>query len=452
LGEIEVNLAEHPAIKECAVVVEETEGENQRLIGYYVSESNHTAIPTEELRIFLRKKLPNYMVPFAFVHLDALPLTPNSKLDRQALPGLDKVLNLEKDYVAPRDEVERKLVTLWEELLEISPIGIQNDFFRIGGHSLLAARMIANVEEEFGKMLDLGALAQATTIADLAEVVRGSLGDRKLKSLVAIRASGSKLPLYCVHGVGGHILPFLDLANHLENEQPVYALQAKPVQPGDQRTIEGMALEYVEEVEQFQPDGLYYLAGYSFGGFIAYEMARQIEARGKQVALLALFDTQACSSPRFADSLTHIGFLRYKLRAFMVKVLFKLSEIKFSTVVPNQDGKHNLPNQNEMIFGDVDPDTVPEHLKKIMTVNQAAFSQYIPGHYNGLVTLFKSSIYGRSVYFGWEELTSGGVRGFEVPGTHRTMMQEPNVRILAKQLNQCLESCAKSNTILEKPR
>lgn len=448
LGEIEVTLAEHPAIKECAVVVEEREGENQRLIGYYVSEWNSSAIPTEELRIFLRKKLPDYMVPLAFVHLDMLPLTPNGKLDRQALPGLDRVLNLEKDYVSPRDEVEDKLVKLWEEMLEVSPIGIQNDFFRIGGHSLLAARMIAKVEEMFGQRLDLGALAQATTIAELAEVVRRDNGDGKPISLVTIRASGNKPPLYCVHGVGGHIFPFLDLAYHLGNEQPVYALQAKPVQVGDKRTIEGMARDYIEEVEQFQPEGPYYLAGYSFGGYIAYEMARQLEAKGKVVALLALFDTQAGSLPRFPDSLSNIRFLGYRVRAFVVKVLLRLSKLKLSSIIRNQDSKQESVSQNEIIFGEVDAETVPAHLREIIRVNQAALTEYVPGQYGGLITLVKSSYDGRGVYFGWEVFTSSGVRIYEVPGTHRTMMQEPNVRILADQLKQCIASCAESNTIL----
>lgn len=447
LGEIEVTLGEHPAVKECAVVVEESDAENQRLIGYYVSEQNHSAIPVEELRVFLRKKLPDYMVPFAFVHLDALPLTPNGKLDRQALPSLDTVLNLEQDYVAPRDEVESKLAKLWEELLEVSPIGIKNDFFRIGGHSLLAARMIAKVEELFDQQLDLGALAQATTIAELAEVVREGKGVGKPRSLVAIRASGNKPPLFCVHGVGGHIFPFLDLANHLGQDHPVYALQAKPVQVAEKRTIEGMAEDYIGEVERDQPDGPYYLAGYSFGGFIAYEMARQWEARGKNVALLALFDTQAGSSPRFPDSLSQFGFLRYRMRTFIVKIIFRLSEMKLPSMTHNQDRKQKLPSQNEMIFGDVDPENIPEHLREIIFANQAALDKYIPGHYGGLITLFRSSFYGRSVYYGWEELTRGGVRIFEVPGTHRSMMQEPNVRILADQLNRCITSCGELNIL-----
>jgi acyl-coenzyme A synthetase/AMP-(fatty) acid ligase len=173
LGEIEGALSQHPAIKECAVVVQEGNVQEKRLIAFYVIKQNTTSVPAEELRIFLRRRLPDYMVPFAFVSLDGLPYTSSGKLDRRSLPSLEEVLNLEKEYAPPRDEIERQLTQLWVELLEVSPIGINNDFFQIGGHSLLAARMIARMESIFSRRLDLGALSHATTIAELAEVWRG---------------------------------------------------------------------------------------------------------------------------------------------------------------------------------------------------------------------------------------------------------------------------------------
>jgi thioesterase domain-containing protein/acyl carrier protein len=438
LGEIEVALGQHPDVKECAVAVQESKTLDQRLIGYYVSDRDQGSIPAEELRIFLRRKLPDFMVPFAFVSLKSLPITPTGKLDRLALPSLEEVLNLEEDFVPSCDEIESQLTQLWENLLEVSPIGIKNDFFQIGGHSLLAARMIADVEEMFGRKLDLGAIAQATTIAELAEVLRKGEGAGEVKSLVAIRASGRKPPLYCVHGVGGHLLPFLDLANHLGNEQPVYGLQAKPAPGGDERTIEGLAGEYVEEVVRFQPEGPYYLAGYSFGGFVAYEMARILAANGKKVALVALFDTQASSLPRFKESLSRIGYLRYRMHAFEERTFFRLSEMELASVIRRPDGKEELTDNRDRILGDVDADTVPAHLRDIMIANQVAQKEYVPGRYSGLITLFKSSYFGRGIFYGWRELSSGGVETFEVPGTHRGMMQEPNVRILAEQLNRCI--------------
>jgi len=436
LGEIEGTLSQHPAVKECAVVVQESKVQEKRLIAYYVSKQNTTSIPAEELRIFLRRRLPDYMVPFAFVSLGALPYTLSGKLDRRSLPSLEEVLNLEKEYAPPRDELEEQLIQLWEELLEVSPIGINNDFFQIGGHSLLAARMIARVETIFSQRLDLGALSQATTIADLAGVLRRGEGDEELRSLVPIRASGKRPPLFCVHGVGGHIFPFLDLANHLGIEQPVYGLQAKTAREGEKRTIEGMAVEYVEELERFQPDGPYFLAGFSFGGFVAYEMARQLATKGKKIALLALFDTKASSLPRFRESLSRARFIHYRIRAFVEKSLFRLSEVGLASVIRNTNGKDESTDHREMILGDVDADTLPVHFREIMEANQAALRKYVPGRYGGLISLFKSSYYGRGVFYGWRELTSGGVRISEVPGTHRGMMQEPNVRILAEQLSR----------------
>jgi thioesterase domain-containing protein len=167
-------------------------------------------------------------------------------------------------------------------------------------------------------------------------------------------------------------------------------------------------------------------------------MARKLEAKGKQVALLALFDTQASSLPRFRDSLTQIGYLRYRIRAILESTLFQLSEMELASVVRNNNGKEEPTSHNERILGDVDADTVPVHLWNIMVANQAALSKYVPGRYCGSITLFKSSYFGRGVFYGWRELTCGGVNIFEVPGTHRGMMQEPNVRILADQLSRCI--------------
>jgi thioesterase domain-containing protein len=236
--------------------------------------------------------------------------------------------------------------------------------------------------------------------------------------------------------VGGHILPFLDLANHLGTDQPIYGLQAKTAREGEHRTIEGMAAEYVDELEGFQPEGPYFLAGFSFGGFVAYEMARNLETREKKVALLALFDTQASSLPGYRKSLSQARFIRYRIHAFLEKTLFRLSEVGLNSIIRNTNGKDESTDHNEMILGDVDADTLPFTFREIMEVNQAAFREYVPGRYGGLITLFKSSYYGRGVSYGWRELTSGGVRIYEVPGTHRGMMQEPNVRILAEQLSQ----------------
>jgi amino acid adenylation domain-containing protein len=440
LGEIESILSQHPAVKECAVVVQESNVQEKRLVAFYVSKQNTTSIPAEELRIFVRRKLPDYMVPFAFVNVDALPYTPNGKLDRRSLPSLEEVLNLEKEYIPPRDEIERKLTNIWEELLEISPIGINNDFFQIGGHSLLAARMIARVEKEVGWRLDLGSISHATTIAELAKILRRGEGEGEPASLVPIRASGSRPPLFCVHGIGGHTLPFLDLANHLGREQPVYGLQAKTTRKGEKRTIPGMASEYVDELERFQPDGPYYLAGFSFGGFVAYEMARQLVNKGKKIALLALFDTQASALPRFRESLSQARYIHYRIRAFVEKTSFRISEVGLSSIFRNTNSKNQSADHNQIIMGDVDADTLPLHFREILEVNQSALRDYVPGRYSGMISLFKSSYYGRGVFYGWRELTSGRVRISEVPGTHRGMMQEPNVRILAEQLSRHITS------------
>jgi thioesterase domain-containing protein/acyl carrier protein len=438
IEEIEAEISLHPGIQEAAVVTVDREGQEKRMVAYYVPAKDHPAPSVEEIRIFLKKKLPDYMIPFAFIAMEAMPLTPSGKMDRLSLPKLEEVFNLEKDYVAPRNEVEAKLVQIWEELLEVSPIGIKNDFFMIGGHSLLAATLITRLETEFGKRIDFGILSKNPTIEQLGEVLSRDEGAGSRASLVPIRASGSHPAIYFVHGIGGHVIPFLQLANHLGADQPVYGLQAKEVDGGkdDVFTIEEIAASYLSEIQEIQPRGPYYLGGFSFGGFVAYEMARQLAMQGNQVALLAILDTKACSIPGYRQALSPFGILRYQTRALWEKISYLFTNTRSQTNHTILDEK---PDEQEAILGDVIEEEIPEHLMLIMRSNRAALRKYIPQGYHGEISLFKSGSHGRGVCYGWSELTDGGVETFEVPGTHRGIMQEPSVAILAKQIAACIE-------------
>lgn len=438
IEEIEAEISLHPGIQEVAVVTDDHGGREKRLVAYTVPAKDHPAPSVEELRIFLRKKLPDYMIPFAFISIGAMPLTPSGKMDRRALPSLEEVFNLEKDYVAPRDDVEARLVQIWEDLLEVSPIGIKNDFFMIGGHSLLAATLITRLETEFGKRIDFGILSKAPTIEHLAEILRQVDWGASKASLVPIRVTGSRPTIYFVHGLGGHIIPFLQLANHLGTDQPVYALQAREINEaeGDSRTIEGIAADYLSEIRELQPEGPYYLGGFSFGGFVAYEMARQLAVQGKKVGLLAILDTQACKIPGFQRSLSPYRKLRFHARTLWERTIYRLSRVQ-------GQNNHNLHEskltEQEAIMGDVVEEEIPEHLQLVMRSNRIALRKYVPLNYHGKITLFKSGSHGRGICYGWGELTDGGVEIFEVPGTHRGIMQEPSVAILANKLAVCIE-------------
>lgn len=444
LGEIESVLMQHPNVQDAAVLVHEQAESEKRLVAYVVYDSSQNAPTMEEMRIFIKKNLPDYMVPFMFIRMEAMPLTPTGKIDRLSLPGLADVFELDQDYVPPRDEVEMKLVSIWEQVLGLSPIGIKNDFFQLGGHSLLAATLITETEAAFDKNIDLAMLSEAATIEGMAEILRADGRSVVKTALVAIQPQGTRPILYCVHGVGGHVIPFMKLSEYLGADQPVYGLQVKSTderQNGDY-TIEVMAEEYLEELRSMQPGGPYYLAGFSFGGFVAYEMARQLSAQGQQVGLVGIFDTQAASAPGYLKSLSSEKKLIYRMKKIMNKVDYhsqNVSKLHLDEVVPYIRKKRERLSMQEAIMGDVEPEQVPDHLLEIIDANIAALRKYSPGEYDGKVIIFKSDNHGRGVYYGWEELARGGVEVHYVPGNHRGILQEPNVARLAELLRNCID-------------
>ena len=290
LGEIETVLSRHPEVEQAVVIIREDQPGDKRLVAYVVPAE---AEPTDEatqlssnLRRLLAAKLPEYMMPSAFVMLAALPLTPNRKVDRRALPKPDESRrDLESTYLAPRDNLERQLANIWEKILDVKTVGVEDSFFELGGHSLLAVRLFAQIENRFGKRLPLAALFQAPTIEQLANVLRETAAAKSWSSLVAIQPHGSKPPLYCIHAAGANVLIYRPLSRHLGMDQPVYALQARGLD-GQQQPflhVEDMAAHYIREVRAFQPEGPYDLLGASFGGLVIFEMAHQLRAQGQQV-------------------------------------------------------------------------------------------------------------------------------------------------------------------------
>jgi len=290
LGEVEAVLNQYPGLRETLVTAREEIPGDKRLVAYIVP--NREPAPTiRELRSFLKQKLPNYMVPSAYVFLDSLPLTLNGKVDRRALPDPGRTEQQEhNEYVAPRDETESVLCRLWGQILKVDRVGIDDDFFAIGGHSLLAAKLFSRLDEHFGRSLPLGVLFSAPTVRSLAEYYRTSAGLKKDSVLVALRTSGTLRPLFAVPGIFGNVVGFADLARELGSEQPFYGLQSVGLDgaaaPLD--SIEAMAKLYVDEIRSVQACGPYAIVGACFGATVAYEMARYLLEAGEEVAFLGL--------------------------------------------------------------------------------------------------------------------------------------------------------------------
>jgi amino acid adenylation domain-containing protein len=295
LSEIEAVLAQHPAVQQCVVAVREDSPGDKRLIAYVVTEARqHVTI--SEVRVHLKRSLPDYMLPSAIVELDRLPLTPSGKVDRKALPK-PEYAPAAAAMVGPRDEIEAKLLNIWREVLKLSAVEVTDNFFDVGGHSLLAVRMVDEIRKATEVEIPLTALFQGATIEHLANIVRGT--ETVAQTVVHQLQAGlaNRAPFFAAVLAGVNALGYVPLAKHLGPEQPVYALQRPGPGPHAQRRpysqqeYEEVAAEYVRAMRSIQPNGPYHLGGTCEGARIAFEMARTLEAQRQKVALLAIIDT-----------------------------------------------------------------------------------------------------------------------------------------------------------------
>jgi len=293
LEEIEALLSDHPALSECVVVVHEDDRHEKTLVAYYRS-NGPAALEPDDLRSYLSPRLPGYMLPSHFLRVERLPTSVNGKVDRTELSRRELIVqDLPAPTTGPTNPIERELLGIWRKLLKRSSIERTDNFFEIGGHSILAARMFAEIGERFKKVLPLSALFEAPTIELLAKIIAGEAGQVGWSPLVPIRKNGPGTPFFCVHPIGGNVLIFQGLSAHMGLQRPFYALQARGLngREAPHTSVEAMAADYLNLVTEIQPSGPYFLGGYSAGGLVAFEMARLLQDRGESVELLVLFDS-----------------------------------------------------------------------------------------------------------------------------------------------------------------
>jgi len=287
----------HPGVAAAAIVARDDGPGPRRLVAYVVP-TRTAAATMREVEDHVRALLPEHLVPGAFVRLDALPLTRHGKLDRAALPR-PAANNDAAAYTAPSTEMERVLADIWAKVLDIERVDVDDNFFALGGDSLLAAVMFAKTERRTGNAIPLALLFARPTIREVAKALeeRGG-GDEQ--SVVVLRAGGDKAPLFLAHGVSGALFRYMQLVRRLDPEQPVYGLQATPALVPNRRRllIEDLACRYVDDIVRLQPTGPYRLAGFCFGGVVVLEVAHRLEQLGHEVSVLALFDAIPPSAPR----------------------------------------------------------------------------------------------------------------------------------------------------------
>jgi len=456
-GEIEAVLREGGSVREAVVVAREDGTGGKRLVAYVVPAAGAEATG-DELRRLLSEKLPAYMVPSAFVTLDALPLTPNGKIDRRALPAPEARPAEDADEVIrPRDELERRLTGIWEATFGLDGIGVRDDFFALGGHSLLAVRLFARIETEFQKTIPLAMLFEAPTVEKLAALLRREGWKPPSSSLVALQPRGSKRPFFCIHAAGGNVLFYRDLAKRLGPARPFYGLQAQGLDGTrpHHETVEEMARHYVTEIREAQPEGPYYLGGSSFGGLVAFEMACLLREWGEEVGLLALFDTWGPGYPRLLPGMTkwryrlsrvadrvehHIGSIR------MLESEERWGYIKSKAIKSNRQfwlGWRRLGSQLMSLPQRALEQHLPRELRQAQGAILQANEVFTPRVYPGVLTLFRANKQPSGIHpdptLGWGSWAAGEVEIHEVPGSHGTIVVEPRVRFLVEKLEPCLE-------------
>jgi len=440
--EVESVLRGQPDLLDSAVSVWEDEAGESHLVAHVVP--YHPAFPSvEELNGYLRARLPRAIVPTLFMKALRLPRTREGRIDRRALPSpRQEGQRAMAPYVPPCNALELRLKQIWEELFGFRPIGIQDDFFELGGHSLLAIRLIARIREELGRELPLTSMLRASTIENLAQAIEEQEEEPAWTPLVPIRTAGTKPPIFCIHALGGEVLTYTDLARFLGPDQPVYGLQSRawsslPLE--DSASLEEMAAEYLAAIRSVQSAGPYRILGYSFGGVVALEMARQLNEQGETLSLLAILDTLITGEGANAntDVPEILSGLVHHHPSVSVDHLRRLGDMDAQIV-------YFVERTNEVgIIPGLDLRVVRSWARGFLSHRKVRHA-YEPKPFAGRITLLRAEegnvVRTTDPTLGWGSLSAGGLDIVDVPGNHDSAVQLPHVQTLARKLREILSS------------
>lgn len=460
LAEIEQVLQEHPDIS-ASVVQPIIRQQGTPELHAYLVPSGAQSINWAEVRPYLQEHLPAYMVPAGMTLLEALPKTPNGKVDRKQLP--EPLPETEKaDQALPANDTESKVLDLFREVLAMKQISVTDDFFELGGHSLLAVSLMAKIEGFFGKRLPLASLFQYGSAREIARLLADETkANSGWQSLVSIKASGNRTPLYIVHGAGLNVLLFNALSKYMHPDQPVYGLQAKGMNGTDEPlyNMEAIADYYLEQILAHQPEGPYAIAGFSFGGFVAFEMGRKLLEMGKTAAFVGLFDSVALPpkpAGRWQRMAQVLAFnLKFALSTSPRDTL-RLWGKKLKTI--RYELKYRFLQNKDYagVFEGLE-DEVPDYQKQVQHAKYIALNSYQQQPCPIKVHLFKAQkqtfFIADPDHYDWQHYALKGVEVIEVPGEHSEIFAPPNEAVFARRLQQALEQsvamATRKNEIVE---
>ncbi len=454
LGEIEAVLLKHPAIKEVIVNLHKTEN-NQQLVAYVTGELIDDL--SQQLKQHLKTHLPDYMIPSQIIRLDEFPLTPNGKIDRQALPHPNH--ESQSLYEAPRNNIEQQLTEIWSLIVECEKISIHDNFFDLGGHSILAIKLLNEIQKNFNQELSLTSLFQNPTIAQLAQQLSQFEVQPSISDLLVLQPSGQKISIFCVAGSNGHAFYFRDFAMNFADEHPVYGLET-PGRDGSHSlpiSVEDHASSLIKTLQQKQPKGPYILIGYSSGCSVALEMAFQLEQQGEIISLLGIFDAGLVANPDYITKRSDLDWIWNMIERIEAVKGISLG-LNYEQLAAQSDDQNRWYLAAEALYHH---NVLPEHstlsllrtnleVMKRVTLNYAA---YQPNFLiSAPIVLFRAqdvkeivvqehqamSHYQQSDW-GWQPYSNKPVQVISVPGNHGQMLYEPNVKILADQLKKSIQ-------------
>jgi len=455
-GEVESLLLTHRRVREVVVTARQDARFERQLVAYVVV-AGKNGPSSNELHDFLAKKLPEFMIPSAFVYLETLPLTPNGKVNRGALPGLGTGCpKLRHLIAAPSNPIEAGLVEIWERVLNVQPIGVMDNFFELGGNSLLAVAMLIEINEVFRKNVPAATLISDGTIKRLAETI-ASKSEPINSPLVALQPHGTLPPLFLLPPIGGEIYGYRSLATHFGGERPVYGLQARGLDGKEPpfRDLVEMATYNLEEVLRVQPNEPFLLGGYSLGGTIAFEMAQQLYAKGYKRIKLIILDEDAPGSDavRFS-SLFNITrnfpfwFLQYVARRSSAELRQSLKGniLRLTRHVKSLGAKPAATQETyrTQLAEFLDVARLPESHLQVSGAMYEALLKYKPCVYPGRIILFRTRaqrlLNTSGLDKGWKNLAAKGVEIRIVAGDHNSMCDGPNAASLASEISGFLHS------------
>ena len=446
--EIEVALKRIKGIKDAVVISHEDSLGNKQLLAYVVSKeqlySNGPGKKAEQWRNSLRNILPDYMVPGLFIEIPNIPLMPNGKLDREQLPPPSSK-RLPHTAKRIKNTTEAVITQIILKNTDFGKIGVNDNFIDMGIDSMRALMIIVDIEEQFDKRFPLTVLVHHPTIKLLTRFIDTTTAS-PYSSLIALKKDGSKLPLYILHGIGLNLFNFNSMLRHMDKEQPVYGLRAAGLD-GNKiplKSIESLAAHYNQQILNHDPIGPYAIAGYSFGGIIAFEMVKQLKEEGKTIEMLAMIDTHIKKPPHseFTNKIFRKIFRQYSKLKFRMGSFYKypLANIDYLKMLYTSMFKEFL-----VWIGMLDKykiSELPKYMQNVVDDMQDAWGKYIIKPYDIKIDLFKAE---KRLYYvddpkmlGWEAYALQGVNLHTVPGDHEDMFESPNDRTLAELLQQRL--------------